>query len=157
MSRASRRRESRSGESSAKPAPRNWAPLWIMSGSVVAALIVLGVITQRGDQAAGDHHPTPRVNATQLAVMPAARYSQTPRTAQVYQMASEVPQVLDGMFCYCFCARTLGHYSLLDCFREDHAADCDVCQNEAVMAYEMTQRGESIDAIRRAIDQQYRT
>lgn len=156
MSRASRRREARSGGSSRKKGPRNRAPIWIMSGSVLAALLVLGIISQRGGGGMS-HHPTPRVNATELAVMPAARYASSPRVAQTYTMAAQIPQMLDGVFCYCMCAQTFGHYSLLDCFREDHAADCDVCLNEAMIAYQMTQDGASLDDIRQAVDQQYRT
>lgn len=156
MSRASRRREARSGGSSRRKGPRNRAPIWIMSGSVAAALLILGIISQRGNSGMS-HHPTPRINATQLAVMPAARYSENPRVAQTYTMAAQVPQMLDGVFCYCYCARTFGHYSLLDCFREDHASECDICLNEAMIAYQMTQDGASLDDIRQAVDRQYQT
>jgi hypothetical protein len=126
-----------------------------MSGSVLAALFVLGVVTHGGEQAS--HHPMPRIDAHASHVMPAARYAQSPQVAEVYAMAAEIPAVLDGIYCYCFCNQTFGHYSLLDCFREDHGAGCDVCLNEAVIAYEMTKQGSSLEEIRQAVDERYRT
>ncbi|MGE0158673.1 MAG: CYCXC family (seleno)protein [Gemmatimonadales bacterium] len=126
-----------------------------MIGSAVSALLVLGVLAQRDDGPAG-HHPTPRADAHAAHTMPVARYASIPRTAEVYAMAAEIPEVLDGIYCYCFCSETFGHYSLLDCFLSDHAAGCDVCMEEAAIAYEMTSRGESLDAIRQVVDQQYR-
>jgi hypothetical protein len=149
MSRAARRREERSG---GKGTPgRSRTPLWIMSGSVLAALLIVGVVGQTGRQQ-DDHHPMPRMDAHEAHVMPAARYAE-----QGYAMAAEIPAVLDGIYCYCLCHDTFGHYSLLDCFMGDHGANCDVCINEAEIAYQMTQRGESLDQIRVAIDGRYRT
>jgi len=107
MSRAARRREGRGGGRGRGPGV-NRAPLWIMSGSVLAALLVLGVATQRGREA-GSHHPMPRVDAHAAHVMPAARYEQSPYVQEVYTMAAEIPAVLDGIYCYCFCNQTFGH------------------------------------------------
>lgn len=103
------------------------------------------------------HHPMPRIDAHTMHVMPAARYASNPGIADVYEMAAEIPAVLDGVYCYCFCHNTFGHYSLLDCFMDDHAADCDICLREAIMAYQMNQQGSSLDQIRQSVDQQYRT
>jgi len=104
-----------------------------------------------------DHHPTPRAANEQTTVVPAARYAQYPRVAETYEMAAAVPMILDGLYCYCNCAEHSGHYSLLDCFNSDHAARCDVCMSEAVIAYKMTQNGASLDAIRAEIDRTYGT
>ena len=98
----------------------------------------------------------PRVDVQSMAVMPAARYASNPGVAEVYQWASEIPAVLDGMYCYCECLTNFAHYSLLDCFMDDHAAACDICLREAVTAYQMTNQGQSLDAIRQEIDRQYR-
>lgn len=155
MSRAARRREARKRPANPGRSRRSKAPLWIMSGSIGAALLVLAIIAPR--RSGPGHHPMPRVDAPAAHVMPAARYSQTPRVAETYAMAAEIPAVLDGMYCYCLCATTFGHYSLLECFQGDHAAGCDICLNEAVIAYQMTKRGDSLDDIRQAVDQQYRT
>jgi hypothetical protein len=36
-----------------------------------------------------------------------------------------------------------------------HAARCDICMSEAVMAYRMSQNGASLDAIRAEVDKTY--
>jgi hypothetical protein len=155
MSRAARRRAGRRG-GSRSGGGFNKAPIWIMSGSVVAGLLVVALVAgPRGDSLS--HHPMPRIDAHTMGVMPAARYASSPGVADVYEMAAEIPGVLDGMFCYCQCLTNFGHYSLLDCFLGDHAAACDICLREAILAYEMTNQGQSLDAIRQEVDRRYRT
>ena len=156
MSRASRRRAgrgSRRGQSSF-----NKTPIWIMSGSIVAALIVVALVAgPRGGGGGMSHHPMPRIDAAAQPLMPAARYATMPGIGDVYEMAAEIPGVLDGMYCYCECLRNFGHYSLLECFMDDHAAGCDVCLREAILAQQMTSQGQSLDDIRQEIDRRYRT
>lgn len=129
---------------------------WAVAALSVAAFLIASVAVSRG-RAPSSHHPTPRVAAEQTHVVPSARYAQYPRVAETYEMAAAVPSVLDGMYCYCNCAEHSGHYSLLDCFESDHAARCDVCMSEAVMAYQMTQNGASLDDVRREVDRTYGT
>jgi hypothetical protein len=130
-----------------------------MSGSVVAALIVVALVAgPRGDDMSGmSHHPMPRVDAQAMPLMPAARYASSPGVAEVYEWATHIPEVLDGIYCYCLCHDTFGHYSLLDCFMNDHGAGCDICLREAVLAYEMTIQGGTLDQIRQEVDRRYRT
>lgn len=154
MSRAARRRAGRRGTRGNRSAASK-APLWIMGGSVVAGLLVVALVA--GPRGGGmSHHPTPRIDATAEKVMPGARYASTPGVAEVYEYAAEIPGMLDGMYCYCECLRNFGHYSLLECFMNDHAAACDICMREAILAYQMTQQGQTLDEIRQAVDQQYR-
>lgn len=155
MSRAARRREERTGGPVRRPGGGKRAPFFIMGGSLVAALLVLAIVTQRG-QVEESHHPTPRVAAHASHVMPAARYASNPEVAETYGMAAEIVAVLDGLYCYCLCRETFTHYSLLDCFKNDHAAGCDVCLDEAILAYEMTEQGRSLDDVRQEIDARYR-
>lgn len=44
------------------------------------------------------------------------------RTARAYQVAQEIPDVLDQLYCYCYCDREHGHKTLLTCYTETHAA-----------------------------------
>jgi hypothetical protein len=39
----------------------------------------------------------------------------------------------------------------------DHGAGCDICLQEAVLTYEMSQQGNSLDDIREEVDRRYRT
>lgn len=67
-----------------------------------------------------------------------------------YQVAREIPAVLAQQPCYCYCQR-IGHRGLLDCFRTEHAATCNVCLKEALLAGRMHKEGKSAEEIRAAI------
>jgi hypothetical protein len=94
---------------------------------------------------------------TAATVIPADRYAAYARVRAVYAQAAEVPQVLDGIHCYCECAQHSGHRSLLSCFESDHAAACDICLTEATIAHRMTREDRSLDEIRASIDELYGT
>jgi hypothetical protein len=128
-------------------------PLWIVAGSVVAVL-VLGLSTLVGGQSI---HPEPRAGVHAGDVVSPERYAAFPRVQAAYQKVAAIPQVIDGLYCHCDCEGHSGHYSLLDCFRDDHAAHCDVCMAEAELAYGMTSQGRTLDEIRAAIDGFYGT
>lgn len=42
--------------------------------------------------------------------------------AKGYQVAKEIPEVLERVMCYCGCDRNPGHQNNLDCFTDDHGA-----------------------------------
>jgi len=71
---------------------------------------------------------------------------------EAYQAAKEIPGVLVQQPCYCNCQRK-GHRGLLDCFKTDHAASCNICVREAVLADQMHRQGKSAAEIRRTIVQ----
>jgi hypothetical protein len=76
-------------------------------------------------------------------------------TKAAYQIAKEIPEVLDSLHCYCECKKNFGHKSLLSCYVDDHGAYCDICMDEAFMAYELHKQGKSVAEIRRAVDERY--
>ncbi len=54
--------------------------------------------------------------------LPPSRFSD-PFIAETYQVAENIPNVLDSLKCYCFCDRQpFNHKSLLSCYVETHAA-----------------------------------
>lgn len=67
-----------------------------------------------------------------------------------YQVAREIPEVLAQQPCYCYCQR-IGHRGLLDCFRTEHAATCNICIKEALLAGQMHREGKTAEEIRAAI------
>jgi len=79
----------------------------------------------------------------------------TGRVAKAYRIAREIPEVLDSLYCYCECKKNFGHKSLLTCYVDKHGAYCDVCIEEAIMAYDMYQSGKDILTIRRAVDRRF--
>jgi hypothetical protein len=52
--------------------------------------------------------------------LPADRFQG--RVREAYKVASEIPDVLAGVACYCGCDKSQGHRHLLDCFVDDHGA-----------------------------------
>jgi hypothetical protein len=39
-----------------------------------------------------------------------------------HQVARDIPDVLDQLYCYCECDKLIGHKSLLSCYTDGHAA-----------------------------------
>jgi Protein of unknown function with PCYCGC motif len=76
-------------------------------------------------------------------------------TRQAYLVAREHPDLLAQLDCYCGCEQNEGHKSLLDCFRTNHGASCDICIGEAVTAEQMLTQGTPIDQIRDALRTRY--
>ncbi len=69
---------------------------------------------------------------------------------EAYTVALNIPGVLAQQPCYCWC-KSSGHRSLLDCYRSEHAATCDICIKEALLANRMHQTGKTANEIRAAI------
>jgi hypothetical protein len=44
------------------------------------------------------------------------------KAALAHQVAREIPDVLDQLYCYCECDKHVGHKSLLSCYTDGHAA-----------------------------------
>jgi len=46
----------------------------------------------------------------------------TGKAARAYQVAREIPEILDQLHCYCSCGREYGHVSLLSCYVDGHGS-----------------------------------
>ncbi len=125
---------------------------WVIAGVAAAALVGVLLVKQAGGVVV---HPDPRPGVTAERVLPPNLVMNTPGAAQAYAAARNAPQVLDGLYCHCECAKNFGHRSLLTCFESDHGAQCDICMGEAMLAHQLASRGSSLDAIRRAIDERF--
>jgi hypothetical protein len=125
---------------------------WIIAAAAVLALGALVVFTQHGNATI---HPSPRPGITAANVLPEAVVPHAAGAAEAYAAARAMPQVLDGVFCHCECARNFGHRSLLTCFESEHGSQCDICMGEAMMAVQLASQGNSLDQIRGAIDAQF--
>jgi hypothetical protein len=136
--------------------PRKQQPSPVVRYVVVALAVVAMVLGLAATRDANAHHPTPRAGLTAADVESSARYAAYPRIAEVYEMAAQIPDVLDGLYCYCDCSKHSEHRSLLTCFQDDHGAACDVCLTEAALAHGMTRDGKSLKQIRKAVDGLYR-
>lgn len=51
-------------------------------------------------------------------------FSDNAKIKKAYQIAKEIPWVLDSIYCYCYCKESpaFKHKSLLSCYVDNHAA-----------------------------------
>ena len=75
--------------------------------------------------------------------------------ARAYNIAGVNRELLDSMYCYCNCKKTIGHKSLLSCFTDKHAVDCKICQDQAIYAESLFQGGKDIGQVRLAVDKKF--
>ena len=124
---------------------------WVVAGGAVVAL---GAVLLAG-RSRGSHHPEPRPGVTAIGVLQPEAVPRTPGALEAYAAARDTPALLDGLYCHCHCRENANHRSLLTCFESEHGAYCDICMNEAEMAWEMTQQGKTPKEIRVAVDEYY--
>ncbi len=77
------------------------------------------------------------------------------KTARAYKIARKNPELLDSIYCYCNCKKSFGHKSLLTCFVDKHAVNCDICQDQALYAYSFYQKNNDIAKVRVAVDKRF--
>lgn len=103
-------------------------------------------------------HPEPRSGITGDGVISAEQLRSEgipDETIELYDGIRKIPEVADGLACYCGCM-LLGNRSLLTCYHpEGMARGCLICQGEARIAIRRHAEGQSLDQIRRAIDARY--
>jgi hypothetical protein len=127
---------------------------WVMAGAGLLALAGVVFLTK---PAGGSTHPTPRPGITAAKVLADPAIPPTPGAAEAYAAARTAAATLDGVYCHCDCSKHAGHRSLLTCFESEHAAHCDICMGEAMLASGMGGKGKSLTEIRAAIDRQFGT
>ncbi len=118
-----------------------------------AAFFLMAAVVSCGNSSAptGDASPI-RGGETRATLSP--DYF-TGGTSKAYFVAGQIPEVLDSLHCYCECKKHLGHKSLLTCYVDGHASRCDICQNEAFMAYDLFKQGLDVRSIRKAVDERF--
>ncbi|HEX6942046.1 MAG TPA: CYCXC family (seleno)protein [Gemmatimonadaceae bacterium] len=130
-----------------------------------SAALVLGALLLGCDARSSDSAPMPAVQAppTTQATADAAGVNKVldpngfsdPRVRAAYDAAKQYAHVLEEIYCYCHCKKNIGHRALIECYESDHASNCDVCMNEAMIAARMTKDGRTPQEIQKAIDALY--
>lgn len=82
--------------------------------------------------------PTGREDAS--AVLDPQSFSQA-EVRHGYWIATQIPAVLNKLYCWCGCENRGVHRSNLQCFEDRMAEDCPVCLGTAEIAYDMTKKG----------------
>jgi hypothetical protein len=75
--------------------------------------------------------------------------------SRAYKVAAEIPDVMDSLYCYCNCMIHSGHKSLKTCYTNEHGANCGICIDQALRAYELHKEGKDILTIRKIIDKEF--
>ena len=99
-------------------------------------------------------HPEPRPGVTAAAVLDPALVPEGARAG--YEAAQAIPEVLDGLYCYCDCTERDGLRSLLSCFETRMPVQCSICVGEARMAHRLARQGRTLTEIRKSIDDRYK-
>ena len=100
-------------------------------------------------------HPEPRPGITAANILPPDVLS-TEKARKLYDLAREIPEILDGIHCYCECdGDPMNHRSLLSCFESDQAAGCYACGKEARLVHRLHREGRSLAEIRTAVDREF--
>ncbi|MFL9964644.1 PCYCGC motif-containing lipoprotein [Paraburkholderia sediminicola] len=70
-----------------------------------------------------------------------------------YWVATQIPATLNKLYCWCGCENRGIHRSNLQCFEDQMAVTCAVCQGTAEIAWRMTQAGvQDAGKIQAAVD-----
>ncbi len=78
------------------------------------------------------------------------------KAREAYTVAKEIPETLAQLPCYCHCDQSFGHKSLHSCFIDDHASQCAVCVDEALLAYRLqTEERMTPEQVRQIIVEKY--
>lgn len=77
------------------------------------------------------------------------------RAAAAYRTARERQAVLERLPCYCGCYGESGHQNLLDCFRDRHAHNCEVCLRSTERAAQLDSAGYTPADIKAVLDAEF--
>ena len=77
------------------------------------------------------------------------------RTRAAYQVAKDIPEVLEQLPCFCGCMTSFGHKNNLFCFKDQHGSGCTICQDIALDARKMHDQGMPIAQIQDNIKAKY--
>ena len=125
-----------------------------MLGTLARACAGLLIAGRASARATGPHpDPRPGIDASHLP--PPENVAEHPEAVPAYDEARTIPEILDGIRCQCGCAEQPGHRSLLSCYEDGMAMDCDICQGQARLAYRLHAKGRTLEQIRSAIDSRY--
>jgi len=137
---------------------RNWLLIGSIGLLLVAAVLMVNSANQKSSQQTSNNTPSQPAPQHEHSAVPSANtipahFEVAPSksslgptldpaqfngiTRDAYRVAREIPITLAQLPCYCHCDRGFGHKSLYSCFQDEHAAHCDVCVREALLALKL--------------------
>jgi|SRR3989338_4262037 len=132
-------------------------------GAVIVFIALIGYMASKSSEKADSQvqtiSPTEQISTTGLVetrpLLPPDMWKG--RAAEAYRLAAEIPHVIDAQYCYCDCSKNpkFKHKTLLTCYTDDHGANCDICQNEVFVSYDLYKKGYSIPDIKAQVDKEF--
>jgi hypothetical protein len=121
----------------------------------LAAILIIAGIAWKSLRGTNDTEPVQQSAATLSAEVLSPTIFDDEKTRAAYQVAKDIPEVLEQLPCFCGCMSGFGHKNNLFCFKDRHGAACDMCQNIALDARKMHDQGMSIAQIQGSIKSKY--
>jgi hypothetical protein len=120
---------------------------------IVAIAIIAGaawmVLRPSGDVGGGS------LAADRPYTLAPSQFSHDPKAQAAYQVAKDIPEVLEQLPCFCGCMNNRGHKNNLFCFSDEHGSGCEICEDIALDARDMHKQGWSIQKIKDTIIERY--
>jgi hypothetical protein len=134
---------------------RWWIVTFVVLAISVGTLILFGSNQRSGptpNRELAQHSASPMLHEPANAGVPRVPAYQAPsqqlgptlapaqfvgKAREAYEVAKKIPETLAQLPCYCHCDQSFGHKSLHTCFEDEHASQCAVCVDEALLAYRL--------------------
>lgn len=90
---------------------------------VILPLFLMATVSEGAQkELSGKYDQSLRKGETRTTLDPG--YFPDARVKQAYQVAKDIPWILDSIYCFCMCKEspTFRHKSLLSCFVDNHAS-----------------------------------
>ena len=97
--------------------------------------------------------PSGRADASR--VLNPGRFPQ-PEVKHAYWIATQIPALLNQLYCWCGCENRGEHRSNLQCFEDEMGVTCTVCRGTAEIAYALSEKGVTdAGTVQAAVDQKW--
>jgi hypothetical protein len=123
----------------------------ILGAIAIAIMIAIGWALLRGPS---DEPATESAAMKSASVLSPDLFTDE-KTRAAYQVAKDIPEVLEQLPCFCGCMISFGHQSNLFCFKDRHGDGCLMCQDIALQAKQLHAQGMSMAQIQNSIKTRY--
>ena len=122
---------------------------------IIAVAIMAGIawVSLRGTNEPPADDPASRLAKAADVLSPTL--FDDPKARAAYQVAKDIPEVLEQLPCFCGCVNNFGHKNNLFCFKDRHGSGCEICEDIALDARKMHDQGLSITQIQDNIKTKY--
>lgn len=73
-----------------------------------------------------------------------------------YQVAKDIPEILEQLPCFCGCDMHFSHKNNLWCFSDMHGSACDMCEEIALTASDLHKKDYPVAKIKQIITERFK-